>query len=148
MFIGSFTYSLDAKSRVAIPAKLRKYVNPEANDTFILTRGTSQCIDVYPLDKWNELVQHKLNKLDSFDPKEAMFLRMFLQKAAEDSLDAQSRLIIPQNLVEFAKIEKEVFILGAINRIELWNPAIYEKYLNDQTESFENIAKEVMTMIK
>jgi MraZ protein len=148
MFIGSFTYSLDAKSRVAIPAKLRKYVNPEANDTFILTRGTSQCIDVYPLDKWNELVQHKLNKLDSFDPKEAMFLRMFLQKAAEDSLDAQSRLIIPQNLVEFAKIEKEVFILGAINKIELWNPAIYEKYLNDQTESFENIAKEVMTMIK
>lgn len=148
MFIGSFTYSLDAKSRVAIPAKLRKYVNPEANDTFILTRGTSQCIDVYPLDKWNELVQHKLNKLDSFDPKEAMFLRMFLQKAAEDSLDAQSRLIIPQNLVEFAKIEKEVFILGAINRIELWNPAIYEKYLSDQTESFENIAKEVMTMIK
>ncbi|HEX2983812.1 MAG TPA: division/cell wall cluster transcriptional repressor MraZ [Ignavibacteriales bacterium] len=148
MFIGSFTYSLDAKSRVAIPAKLRKYVNPEANDTFILTRGTSQCIDVYPLDKWNELVQHKLNKLDSFDPKEAMFLRMFLQKAAEDSLDAQSRLIIPQNLVEFAQIEKEVFILGAINKIELWNPAIYEKYLNDQTESFENIAKEVMTMIK
>lgn len=148
MFIGSFTYSLDAKSRVAIPAKLRKYVNPEANDTFILTRGTSQCIDVYPLDKWNELVQHKLNKLDSFDPKEAMFLRMFLQKAAEDSLDSQSRLIIPQNLVEFAKIEKEVFILGAINKIELWNPAIYEKYLNDQTETFENIAKEVMTMIK
>lgn len=148
MFIGSFTYSLDAKSRVAIPAKLRKYVNPEANDTFILTRGTSQCIDVYPLDKWNELVQHKLNRLDSFDPKEAMFLRMFLQKAAEDSLDSQSRLIIPQNLVEFAKIEKEVFILGAINKIELWNPSVYEKYLSEQTETFESIAKEVMTMIK
>jgi MraZ protein len=145
-FIGSFTYSHDSKNRVAIPAKLRKNVNPEANDSFVLIRGTSQCIDVYPADKWNDLVQQKLNKLDTFDPKEAMFIRMFLEKAAEDTLDAQSRLTIPANLVDFAKIEKEVFILGAINKIELWNPSVYEKYLSEQNETFEDIAKEVMTM--
>lgn len=116
MFIGSFKYSVDAKGRVSIPAKLRKYVNPEANDTFILTRGTAQCIDVYPMDNWKELAANKLNQLNSFDPKEAMFIRMFLQEAAEDKLDTQSRLIIPKTLMEYAGIEKDIFILGAVKK--------------------------------
>ncbi|MGE5430452.1 MAG: division/cell wall cluster transcriptional repressor MraZ [Syntrophomonadaceae bacterium] len=144
MFIGSFTYSIDSKSRVSIPAKLRKYVKPEANDTFVMTRGVEQCIVVYPLDQWKELVDNKLANLNEFDRKEAMFLRTFLQRASEDSLDSQSRLLIPQNLIEYAGIEKEVFILGAIKKIEIWNPAIYEKYLAAQPESFEQIAQEVM----
>ncbi|MGE5352003.1 MAG: division/cell wall cluster transcriptional repressor MraZ [Acidobacteriota bacterium] len=144
MFIGSFTYSIDSKSRVSIPAKLRKYVKPEANDTFVMTRGVEQCIVVYPLDQWKELVDQKLSNLNEFDRKEAMFLRAFLQRASEDTLDSQSRLLIPQNLIEYAGIEKEVFILGAIKKIEIWNPAIYEKYLASQPESFEEIAQEVM----
>lgn len=145
-FIGSYTYSIDSKGRIAIPAKLRKCLNPEANDTFIITRGTSNYIDVYPMDKWQELVQNKLNKLDSFDPKDSKFIRMFLQKACEDKLDAQSRLLIPQSLIEYAEIKKEVLILGQIHKIELWNPELYEKYLSEQEESFEQIAKEVMTL--
>jgi len=146
MFIGSFKYSVDAKGRVSIPAKLRKYVNPEANDTFILTRGTAQCIDVYPMDNWKELAANKLNQLNSFDPKEAMFIRMFLQEAAEDKLDSQSRLIIPKSLMEYAGIEKEIFILGAVKKIEFWNPDNYETYLKDNVQSYDQIANEVMKM--
>lgn len=144
MFIGSFTYSIDSKGRVSIPAKLRKYVKPEANDTFVMTRGVEQCIVVYPLDQWKELVDQKLATLNEFDRKEAMFLRAFLQRASEDTLDSQSRLLVPQNLIEYAGIEKEVFILGAIKKIEIWNPAVYEKYLSSQPETFEEIAQEVM----
>lgn len=146
MFIGSFKYSVDAKGRVSIPAKLRKYVNPEANDTFILTRGTAQCIDVYPMDNWKELAANKLNQLNSFDPKEAMFIRMFLQEAAEDKLDSQSRLIIPKTLMEYAGIEKDIFILGAVKKIEFWNPDKYESYLKDNVQSYDQIANEVMKM--
>lgn len=144
MFIGSFTYSIDSKGRVSIPAKLRKYVKPEANDTFVMTRGVEQCIVIYPLDQWKELVDQKLATLNEFDRKEAMFLRAFLQRASEDTLDSQSRLLVPQNLIEYAGIEKEVFILGAIKKIEIWNPAVYEKYLSSQPETFEEIAQEVM----
>ena len=143
MFIGSFTYSIDSKSRISIPAKLRKYVKPEANDTFVMTRGIAKCIDIYPHDQWKEL-EEKLSTLNSFNQKEAKFLRMFLQTASEDTLDAQSRLLIPQNLIEYAGIEKEVFILGAVKKIEVWNPVIYQNYLNDRPESFEEIAEEVM----
>ncbi len=148
MFLGSFKYSIDSKGRVSIPAKLRKFINPEANDAFVLTRGTEKCIDVYPMDQWKELVAHKLNQLNTFDPKEAMFLRMFLQEAAEDKLDSQSRLTIPKSLIEFAGIEKEVFILGAGKKIEIWNPETYDEYIKENHMPYEEIAREVMKMRK
>lgn len=144
MFLGSFYYSIDNKGRVSIPAKLRKYVNPEANDSFVLTRGTSQCIDVYPLDQWKEKIESKINKLNTFDPKQAMFLRMFLQEASEDTLDSQSRLLVPKNLIQYAGIEKEVLIMGVGKKIEIWNPDKYNQIIGDNEGSFEEIAKEVM----
>lgn len=144
MFIGSFKYSIDSKGRISIPAKLRKFVDPKSNDAFVMTRGTSKCIDIYPMNLWEELVQTKLNDLNSFEPKEAMFLRMFLQQAAEDKLDTQSRILIPRNLIEYAEIEKDVLILGAIKKIEIWNPIEYEEYLKTSELSYEEIAKQVM----
>ena len=144
MFIGSFKYSVDTKGRVSIPAKLRKFVDPKSNDAFVMTRGTTKCIDVYPMNFWEELVQSKLNQLNSFEPKEAMFLRMFLQEAAEDKLDSQSRLLIPKNLIDYAELSKDVLILGAIKKIEIWNPQNYEDYLRTSELSYEEIAKQVM----
>jgi MraZ protein len=144
MFIGSFKYSIDGKGRVSIPAKLRKYVSAEANDTFVMTRGTARCIDLYPIDQWKELVAEKLMKLNTFNPQEAMFIRMFLQEAAEDKLDTQSRLLIPKSLIEYAGIQKDVFILGAVKKIEIWNLDSYESYIHENLTQYEEIAKEVM----
>jgi len=146
MFIGSFKYSIDTKGRVSIPAKLRKFVDPKSNDAFVMTRGTTKCIDVYPMDQWKDLVANKLNQLNQFEPKHAMFVRMFLQEAAEDKLDSQSRLLIPKNLIEHADIKNEVFILGAVKKIEIWNPEIYNEYIQKNMPSYEEIAKEVMKM--
>ncbi len=145
MFIGKFKYSIDSKGRISIPAKLRKYVNPEANESFIITRGTEKCIDIYPLDSWKELYEKKLKRLNTFEPKEARFLRMLLQEASEDSFDTQSRISIPKSLIEYAGIKKEVLILGAMEKIEVWDPETYEAYINESPKSYEEIAKEVMT---
>ena len=95
MFLGSYKYSIDSKSRISIPARMRKFVNPEASDTFVLTRGTTECIIIYPMDHWKQLVASKLDKLNPFDPKDSKFLRMFLHEAAEDKFDNPSRLTIP-----------------------------------------------------
>ncbi|MCF8260806.1 MAG: division/cell wall cluster transcriptional repressor MraZ [Melioribacteraceae bacterium] len=144
MFIGSYIYSIDQKGRVSIPAKLRKYVKPEANDTFVLTRSSEKCIDIYPYDFWRVLVDEKLAKLNMFDPEQAMFVRMFLQEATEDKMDSQYRLSIPKKLIDHANVEGEVFILGALNKIEIWNPQVYEDYTKKQGKPFEEVAKEVM----
>jgi MraZ protein len=144
MFRGQFTYSIDSKGRFSIPAKLRKHVSPEANDTFIMTRGTASCIDVYPLDQW-QLLEDKLKSLNQFKPTDSRFVRTLLQHIAEDSLDAQSRLLIPQELKDYAKIDKEVLILGVLNKIEVWNPEIFKEYLNQSSETYEEIAAKVMS---
>ena len=143
MFRGQFTYSVDAKGRISIPAKLRKHVSQEANDTFVMTRGTGKCIDIYPLDQWL-VFEKKLEELNPFDPQKAKFIRMILQHAAEDTLDSQSRILIPQSLLEYAQIEKEVVILGALKKIEVWTPKEFEEYLRATPETYEQIAAQVM----
>lgn len=144
MFKGQYLYSLDAKGRVSIPAKLRKHVSPESNDTFIMTQGTDKCIDVYPLDQWN-ILEAKLLKLNLFNPEHARFSRLLLQNAFDDTLDSQSRILIPQNLLMYAGITKDVLILGVSTKIELWNPSVYENYLNSSEETFVQIAARVIT---
>ena len=144
MFRGQFTYSIDSKGRISIPAKLRRHVSPEANDTFIITRGTATCIDIYPLDEWQKF-EERLLKLDSFKPDEAKFIRMISQFASDDTFDSQSRILIPQSLIKFAQIEKDVLILGALQKIEVWNPKLYDEYINQTGETYEQIAAKVMS---
>ena len=142
-FKGSYEYSVDNKGRVNIPARLRKYVSPEANDTFVITRGYEQCLFVYPLDEWNKLEQ-SIRELTTTNPKHRFFMRTLLEKATESQLDGQSRITIPKELLQFASIENEVLILGVLERIEVWNPKVYQEYQKAQAESYENVAQNVL----
>lgn len=144
MFYGSYTYSLDAKSRLSIPVKFRRNLNPDAAETFMMTRGIQQCVYVYPKDLWEADVEPRIKNLDEFDVKESSFMCLLLEYANEDVLDSQSRLLIPKALTDFAEIEKEVFILGVRNHLELWNPQIYQKFKSTIPKSYAEIAAEVM----
>ena len=142
-FKGSYEHSVDSKGRINIPARLRKYVSPEANDTFVVTRGYEQCLFVYPLDEWNKLEQ-SIRQLSTTNPKHRFFMRALLERAMESQLDGQSRITIPKELLQFAAIENEVLILGVLERIETWNPKIYQEYQKDQADSYENVAQTVL----
>jgi MraZ protein len=141
-FKGSFSYSIDNKGRINIPAKLRKYVSPEANDTFVITRGFEQCVFIYPLDEWNTLEQ-SIRQLSTTDPKHRFYMRTLLDKAAESQLDAQARIVIPKDLLDFAKLEADVLIIGVLEHIEVWNPKVYDEYQKAQPESYEGVAQSV-----
>jgi MraZ protein len=142
-FKGSYAYSVDAKGRINIPARLRKYVSPEANDTFVVTRGYEQCLFVYPLDEWNKLEQ-SIRELSSTNPKHRFFTRTLLENATESQLDGQARITIPKELLHLAAIQNDVLILGVLERIEVWNPMIYNEYRKSQAESYENVAQTVL----
>lgn len=142
-FKGSSNYVLDSKGRVNLPAKLRKYVSPEANDTFVITRGFERCLFAYPMDEWNKIEQ-TLRTLSSYDAAHRLFMRSILEFAVEVQLDSQARLTIPQELREYANLHGEVRILGTLNKIELWDPKLYAEYKNSQPETYEEIAAKVM----
>ncbi|MDI6766559.1 MAG: division/cell wall cluster transcriptional repressor MraZ, partial [Bacteroidota bacterium] len=142
-FKGSYMYSVDDKGRVSLPAKLRKYVSPEANDTFVITRGFEKCLFVYPLDEWNKLEVH-LRNLSSYDHDHRRFKRAILEFAQESQLDSQARITLPPELREYASIQNETRIIGTLEKIELWNPKEYDDYRHSQPESYESIAAKVM----
>ena len=142
-FKGSYMYAVDEKGRVNLPAKLRKYVSPECNDTFVLTRGFEKCLYVYPVDEWNRLEQN-LRNLSSYDAEHRRFMRTLLELASECQLDGQARLSIPQELREYAHITDEVRILVTLDKIELWDPGVYNEYKSSQSETYEEIASRVM----
>jgi MraZ protein len=144
-FKGRYTYSVDSKGRVALPAKLRKNVLPASNDTFTITRGFERCLFLYPLDEWNRL-EEAIRGLSFSDPQHRFFIRTLLEWATDGQLDNQARLSIPQNLLEHAGIakESEVLILGVLERIEIWNPEQYAQYKNSQPATYETVAEQVL----
>lgn len=144
-FKGQETYSIDNKGRVSIPAKMRKSISPEANDTFAITRGVDKCVVAYPLDEWRNY-EEKFEQLNQYDPKNRYFLRMLLMWSEETNLDAQQRISIPKKLLEFAGIDTKVVIVGMVDHIEFWNPEEFEKYLQGHEESYESVAATVMTI--
>lgn len=142
-FKGRYSYSVDNKGRIALPVKLRKNVSPEANDTFIISRGFEQCLFVYPQDEWNK-VEQMIRGLSSSNPQHRFLVRTLLQWATDTQLDSQSRITIPQDLLKFANIENEVLVIGVLERIEIWNPKIYEEYMNNQPATYETVAESVL----
>ncbi len=141
-FKGSFIHSIDNKGRINLPSKLRKYIAPEANDTFIVTRGFEQCIFAYPLDEWNNY-EKAIRGLRSSSADNRFVMRHLLQFATEVQLDGQSRIMLPQNLIQLAEIKNDVLIIGMLERIEIWNPEIYDNYIGSKDATYEEVAEEV-----
>ncbi len=140
-FKGSDTYSVDQKGRISIPAKMRRQ-NPEARD-FVISRGIEQCLYVYPMEAWQRL-ETSIGTLQQADDQERFFLRMLMQWSEQVAMDQQSRLLISGALLDFASIKSEVYIIGVLDHIELWNPIQFDKYMLSMKKSYETVAMEVL----
>jgi MraZ protein len=141
-FKGSFHYTIDNKGRINIPAKMRKNLAPEANNSFVVTRGFESCIFVYPNDEWAKR-ETEIGALQQTNPQDRLFTRLLLQYATDVELDGQYRIVLPKELIQYAHIENDVVILGVFDRIEIWNPDEYKKYLDAQQEDYLTVASKV-----
>lgn len=146
MFQGHAILTVDAKSRIVLPSKFRKNVNPEANNHLVLTRGMDECILLYPQDIW-ERVTKGLKNYNVFNAQQRFFIRHFMMYVNECDLDSQNRILLPSQLIEFAHIKKEVLILGMLDIIEIWDPETKAKFDSVQDESYESIAQKVSEII-
>lgn len=142
-FKGQYEHSIDAKGRVAFPAKLRKLLNPSAQERFTIVRGQETCLYLYPEDEW-ENVELKLSQINNFTKKGRLAKRNFLRYAEDVSLDKQNRLALPSDLMDYAHIDSKAVFLGMGEFIEVWDPAELQKAdenLDDDTfgEAFEQV---------
>ncbi len=143
-FKGQYEHSVDNKGRVSFPAKLRKNVNPQAEERFTILRGQENCLYLYPNDEWSA-VEDNLSKINSFSKEGRTVKRNFLRFAEDLGLDNQNRLALPPGLMEWAKITTKVVFLGSGERIELWAPEILdEEDQNLSPEVYQQLFEKVM----
>lgn len=136
MFIGEYRHSLDKKRRMALPVKFRK----ELGKKLVITKGFEKCLVVYPLGEWKRVVK-RLEELPSSKSSARSLARIFLSGAVEVELDSLGRALIPEYLVEYAGLKKEVVVIGLGNRIELWSPERWEEYRKQTEQKVEEIAE-------
>ncbi|HHV96436.1 MAG TPA: division/cell wall cluster transcriptional repressor MraZ [Clostridiaceae bacterium] len=138
MFYGEYLHSLDAKGRMIVPAKFRE----ELGEKFILTKGLDECLFAYSLEEWSNLEQ-KLKTLPFTDKDVRAFVRFFFAGANECELDKQGRILIPQNLRDYAKLEKELYVIGVSTRVEIWDKNKWEEYCRGDNMSPDKIAEKM-----
>ena len=146
-FKGQAEYAIDDKGRVALPAKMRRALSPDAKETFVVTRGLERCLFLYPLDEW-EKKEAQMMSLNLYQREARDFVRNLVRWADEVSLDGQGRVTLPKSLVDFAGLSagngSKAAIIGALDHIEIWDPTIFDAYLNEQPADYETIAERVM----
>ena len=127
MLIGEYQHSLDTKGRVNFPAKLRE----DLGESFILSKGLGdECLFVYSNEEWDKLTQ----KLNNLPLSKARALQRFLfAGATQVQPDKQGRILIPQNLRQYAKLQKDLVIVGASNRAEIWDQEKWEQMCGEVT---------------
>lgn len=142
-FLGEYESTVDAKGRFLLPAGFKKQL-AEGENRFIISRGFEKCLTLYPLKSWEPIVA-KINQLNDFDPKVRAFRRQFLGGATEVEADTAGRLLLPPTLKEFAGLSKDIILVAAVDKIEIWDASKYKQFFEDfSPEAFSDLAKEVM----
>lgn len=142
-FIGTYECKIDAKGRLSLPSALKKQLLPVVEDGLVLKRSVFQnCIELYPMQEWNALMS-KINGLNRFKKKNNDFIRKFTAGVKLVEVDANSRVLIPKDLIQFAGISKEIVLSSSVNIIEIWDKDNYENAIN-KVDDFAELAEEVM----
>lgn len=121
-FLGKYYYTLDQKGRIIIPAPLREIIFKKYNNTrlYITNAPFDKCLDIYPLEEWNRLID-KLRLLPQTSDSVEFFQRRVIASASECDIDKQGRILIPYEQRQDAEIQADVVIVGMLNRIQLWD---------------------------
>ena len=116
MLMGKFQNSIDAKSRMIVPAKFREQLGYKC----VLTMGIDRCLYIYPMAEWEKFM-NKLSALPMSDANARAFIRHFYANAVESEIDKQGRITLPADLREYANIDKELVTIGNLDKIEVWS---------------------------
>ncbi len=133
---------IDDRGRFLLPTDIFREVNAMAEGKYVVNRSTDRCVTLYPSNVW-KIVESKLNKINVFDPKKRALVRYFLGSAVEIEVDKKNRLLVPQDLREYAGIDKEMQIIKLNPFMELWNPEWYNK----QMETTGSLSAEDISLI-
>ena len=144
MFYGEYEHSLDKKGRLILPSKFREVAKANFIEKFYVTRGLDSCLFIFSEDEW-KAQEAKFKSLPFTKSQSRKFNRLFFAGAQEVVVDKQGRMLIPKYLKDFAGIKRDVMIIGVSNRIEIWDVDKWKEFYNNERNSFEKIAEDLIS---
>ena len=142
--IGTYECKADTKGRIMMPIAIKKQLAGFVSEGFVLKRAVfNPCLELYPLKEWMGLME-SVNGLNRFNKKNNDFIRRFTAGVKTVEMDVSGRLLIPKDLVTYAKISKEVVVSSTVNILEIWDKTLYEKAIDEAVLDFGALAEEVM----
>jgi len=141
LLIGEYAHSIDTKGRLIMPAKLKE----DIGEKFVITKGLDGCLFVYSQKEWKNF-EEKLRAFPLTNKDARALMRFFLAGAMECEIDKQGRFLITSNLREFAGLEKEVIIVGVLNKIEIWSKDKWTAYTEKENLEADEIAEKMSNL--
>lgn len=138
MFIGEYSHNIDTKKRLALPSKFRG----ELGERVVVARGLDKCLFVYPMREWEKLME-KLGNLPMGEANTRSFVRMMLSGAVDVELDSQGRVLLSDQLKQYAGLDKEVTVAGVFNRLEIWDASAWAVYRAEAEKNTNEIAEQL-----
>lgn len=135
MFIGEYLHTIDNKNRVAIPAKFRNLLKGA-----VVTRGIDTCLVLYPRKEW-EVLAGKIAAMPSSKAKNRIFSRLQLAGAMDVKIDKQGRIVLPDYLKKYARLNKKIAIAGLYDRLEIWDSSRWEAFKRTSEKESSEIAE-------
>ena len=138
MFIGEYGVTIDEKGRLSVPVKFRKELKKKA----VVTRGLDNSLFLYTESEWLKVAE-KLASLPFAKANTRAFSRLMLAGAMDCDMDKNGRIILPEYLRTFAKIQKRAVIAGLYNRLEIWSEELWQRYKNETEKDSNEIAEQL-----
>lgn len=142
-FTSEYDCKLDAKGRLALPSKVRAALPDNTSEELVMRRGFEPCLVLYPMLEYKKIYS-RVRSLSEFNEDYRKFQRSFFRGNVDVELDGAGRINIPKRMMEFASLEKEVILVGLGNRIEIWNPDLYEQYLIQDASEYSKMAEKFL----
>jgi MraZ protein len=134
-FVGEFESTVDGKQRFLFPAAFKKMLPQDKPTSFLINRGKEQCLTLFTKEVWDSLLAKNFETLDYDDDANVReYQRIFLNGATELEFDSAGRLLLPKKLLAHAKIEKDIVLSGALDRIEIWDATIHQQMIDGITQ--------------
>ena len=139
MFFGTYMPRLDDKGRLFLPAKFRD----ELAEGLVVTRGQERCLNVWSMEEFGKLTE-RLRAAPVTSRAARDYVRMFFAGASDETPDKQGRITVPPLLRDYASLVKDCVVIGAMNRIEIWDATAWQTYSDEQEQAFADLSEEVL----
>jgi len=126
-FTSEYASKLDAKGRLVLPARIKSQLPSGESQELVIRRGFEPCLIMYPMVEFKKVFS-KISGLNEFNEEYRKLQRNFLSGVVTVELDGNGRFLIPRNMLTYAQIDKDAMLVGTGNKVEIWNPSIYEKH--------------------